>query len=207
MTKPTYIFLFCAFLFPAASYAGENVSGLYNGMPIAYDKTTNIISGYFHEETGDDGKFSCVFYFLGKLNGNEAKITSYYPDTPEEKIDGVLIISDNEIKIKLEEEHGGCWNVQHFADAEPASFTMDEAHETWRAVDIVKSKKAYFYSKPQKGGRLSSYLIQGDDVAITGEQGDWYLVEYQGEKIISGYIRKSDLYRLPLISNPDFAAR
>lgn len=195
-----------AFASPASSQE-RTVAGLYGPVPLAYDKSTGVVSGYFSEETGR-GQFSCIFYFSGHLAGNTARILSYFPDSPADTIGGVLTLNgDGALEIRLSEDPGGCWNVEHFSDPdEPAIFTLDTPKPAWIAIDIVKSAKAYFYTAANGANRRSAYVVQGDAVAIVGKSGGWDRVEYVGEgKSTSGYLKRSDLYgvsELPVPARP-----
>ena len=201
MSRYSSILCLLALLWPFSVVATTiTIAGYYDELPVAYDPATGTVSGYFNQATGA-GNFTCIFYFSGTLQGNKAHIISYSPEYPEEKIEGDLTFSTSpkpSIAIALKDEHGGCWNVAHFADPKPAEFTMDAAHPTWASINVVKSKKAHFYSAPDKASKRSSYLVKGDAVAIIDKQGDWYHVEYQGSERVSGYFKKSDLYALPL---------
>jgi hypothetical protein len=191
-------------LLPASlAYAEEQpvISGSYDGMLVAYDKTSNRITGYFNEYTGSEAsRFSCIFYFSGKLNGGKADIVSYFPENPsEDVIKGTLAFQGKgTLEVRLQEEHGGCWNVRHFADPQPATFNLQDSHPTWVAIEIIKSKKAYFYAEPNEGARKRSYVVQGNAVAVIHRSADWLSVEYtDGNQMTTGYIKKSDVYDLP----------
>lgn len=181
---------------PTRSEAQTAVAGIYSGLPVAYDPASGVISGYFAETTGR-GQFSCIFYFSGQLRGSEASIQSYFPASSTEKIPGSLrLAGDGTLEISLSEEPGGCWNVRHFADSgNPASFRLDAPRPAWMAIDVVKSRKAYFHADATESSRRRSYVVQGDAVAIVGKRGDWYRVDFMsGGKATSGYLKRSDLY-------------
>lgn len=118
------------------------ISGEYDsGMRLSYDTSSNILTGYFESYTGLDEetqnpKFSCIFYIEGKVTGKKFSIKTYYPeDKKDDMISGTIEIIDNKtIKISLPEEHGGCWNVQHFAD-KPEEFGL-EKKQPGRKLDI-----------------------------------------------------------------------
>jgi hypothetical protein len=53
-------------------------SGNYAELIVGYEPKRNIVSGYFHSETGN-GQFNCMFYLKGKFENNLAKVDSYFP--------------------------------------------------------------------------------------------------------------------------------
>jgi len=138
--------------FSNCSHEQKIKTGEYDsGLKLAYDNKTNVLTGYFESYTGLDEatnnpKFSCIFYITGSIEGNIFKIKTYYPsDKLDNAIFGTLELTDNKtIKIKLPEEHGGCWNVQHFAD-EPVEFTLVK-DLVWVQIRYVTTPKTYFYS-------------------------------------------------------------
>jgi hypothetical protein len=97
-------FLAAAVLFAASSVAGAGEAqieaGEYDGgLMLGYDPSARLVSGYFRSETGG-GRFSCIFYFTGALNGKTASIQSYFPDTPGEVIEG-LFSHDARAKVSI----------------------------------------------------------------------------------------------------------
>ena len=183
----------------AASAAGPPIaSGAYeDSLLVGYDPASNVVTGYFSMEMGLQPKFSCIFYLEGKLKGSAAAIRTYYPDTPtEDEITGALTLDGpGRLQIALPSEHGGCWNVWHFADkGDPANFLLETAHP-WTSVAVVKSAKAYFYDTPGGGAHRRAYVVNGDGVGVRTSQSGWLQVDYVGgAKPISGWLRRSDVY-------------
>ncbi|WP_118974751.1 hypothetical protein [Taibaiella koreensis] len=175
-------------------------TGSYDELDIAYNPATQMITGYFESATGyDEGtdhpKFSCAFYLEGKVTGGKAKIRTYYPAQPlDDVIDGTLETGgDKTIKVHLAEEHGGCWNVQHFADEEPAVFTFDEA-QPWIEIRYVKNTKAYFHDKPSATTTRKAFVVKGDVVRISKVQDGFALCSYNGGKqVTTGWLSLQDL--------------
>jgi hypothetical protein len=171
----------------------EIASGDYGGeMLIAVDPASHIVRGYYQSSTGN-GRFNCIFYFSGKVNG---AIRSYFPDTPEEVVMGTLSReSDGSLSVRLATEHGGCWNVQHFADKDqPAEFTLQTAYP-WVAVAVIKSVRAHLYDSPANAVPRKSYVVKGDGVGIRARGPGWLQVDFLGGgKPVSGWIRSSDVY-------------
>ncbi len=189
-------------LFSTISFSQHLISGEYNfGLRLAYDEHSSIVTGYFENYTGWDEKmesprFSCIFYLVGIVEDNKAKIISYYPGTiVGDTISGTLEIIDNKtISIQLSEEHGGCWNVQHFVD-EPVEFqSLDSI--PWSQIRFIATPKAYFYSTKSTDNRQKAYVIKNDKVYVTKLEGKWAYCLFYGKKTTKGWIKVSDLNRL-----------
>jgi hypothetical protein len=171
----------------------EIASGDYGGeMLIAVDPASHIVRGYYQSSTGN-GQFNCIFYFSGKVNG---AIWSYFPETPDDPIMGTLAReSDGSLSVRLATEHGGCWNVRHFADKnQPAEFTLDTAYP-WVSVAVIKSVRAHLYDRPTDKVPRKTYVVKGDGVGIRARRAGWLQVDFVGGgKPVSGWIRSSDVY-------------
>lgn len=178
------------------------VSGKYREMKIAFDKETKYVTGFYEDGTGLDEKtnqpmFSCMFYLEGKLTGNIARIRSYFPqDSTGDLIIGELrVVNNKEFIVHLPEEHGGCWNVEHFAD-EPNDFKLDTT-ESWLQIRYITKGKTYFHSAQSEASKQKAYLVKGDIVCVEKIQGEWLFCSYYTEKkITKGWIRSEDLNQL-----------
>ena len=186
---------------PAAAQsapAADIVSGDYGGeMLMAVDPASHVVSGYFQSSTGN-GQFSCIFYFTGKPGASDIPIRSYFPETPGDAIAGRLVKkARGSFQLRLASEHGGCWNVQHFADKEqPAEFTLDTAYP-WISIAVVKSAKAYFFQTPLSKAPRKASVVKGDGLGVRAVQPGWLQVDFVGSgKPVSGWMRSSDVYTL-----------
>lgn len=200
MTKFKLLLLF---LISNYTFGQQLISGYYNSeLKLAFDPISKMVTGYYESYTGLDEiiqhpVFSCIFYIQGKVNSKKFAIKTFYPDNKNnDKITGTLeIINSKTCKIKLPEEHGGCWNVQHFAD-EPVNFTLDKK-TNWIQIRYIKSLKSYFYSDKSTTEKTNVYLIQGDFDCIEKKEQDWALCNYFGEKSSKkGWILLKDLNKL-----------
>jgi hypothetical protein len=175
------------------------ISGDYDfGLKLAYDNTTHQLTGYFENYTGWDeetnnAKFSCIFYIEGKAAGKKFKINTYYPLYKlDDQIEGDIEIVDHEnVTIKLPEEHGGCWNVQHFAD-KPEAFSL-EKKAAWLQVRYVTADRSYFFKESNTGTKLKSYLVKGDFVCIERIEKERAYCTYFGKKVSKGWLTLKDL--------------
>jgi hypothetical protein len=185
-----------AFAATGGSPAPTMVSGDYgDGMLIGVDPATQAVTGYFSAATGQ-GQFSCIFYLTGKLGTSRIPVSTYFPGTPAEKIKGDLVLkAPDSFTVRLSSEHGGCWNVEHFADAsDPAEFTLAAKHP-WLSVAVVKSDRAYFFDTPTSATHRKAYIVQGDGVGVRASQPGWLQVDFVGgSKMISGWIRQTEVY-------------
>lgn len=188
--------LFFSLLLLTSSIGFSQISsGEYDsGLNIAYNPKNKLVTGYFENYTGMDEttgnlRFSCIFYFEGFNNNGKIKITSYYPlDKKEDLIDGeIQIDTSNKIKIKLSEEHGGCWNVAHFAD----EFTTFEIQtpKNWIEIRYIAINKAYFYGAKDDNTKKKSYLTKGDIIYIDKIENNWIHCHYFGNKTSEGWLK------------------
>lgn len=197
----TIIYFLSILLFAKHASAQKLISGEYeSGLKLAYDPKTNQVSGYYESYSGSDEennspRFSCIFFIEGKLNGKLIKIKSYYPtDKTEDLIEGTLeLLTNKSLKIKLTQEHGGCWNVQHFADEAPQFELIKKTK--WIMISYIISDKSYFYQEKSLDKKLKSYLVKGDFVCVEKIENDWAYCTYFGKKTISDWIRVTELYK------------
>lgn len=178
------------------------VSGDYgDGLKLSFDSATKKLTGCFESYTGMDEQtknpsFSCIFYLEGTVSGQKFTIKTYYPtDKQGDLIQGTIeIVTNKKVKIKLPKEHGGCWNVQPFAD-KPVGFTL-ETNQNCIQTRYVNADRAYFYSDKSDDKRLKSYLIKGNFICIEKIEGDWAYCIYVGKKTTKGWLKLSDLNTL-----------
>jgi hypothetical protein len=180
----------------AASTPSTLVSGDYgDGMLIAVNPATEAVTGYYSADN-INGQFSCIFYLTGKLGRSPVPVSTWFPETPAEKITGKLFLeAPDRFKVRLSAEHGGCWNVTHFADdSSPAEFTLVARHP-WLSIAVVKSDRAYFFDTPTSPQHRKAYLVKGDGIGVRAVQPGWLQVDFVGEnKMTSGWIRKAEVY-------------
>jgi hypothetical protein len=194
----TLIAIIAAIFFCVPCMAQSFTSGNYgDGLRLCYDSSTKMVTGYFESYTGEDGKFSCLFYIEGKATTNQFSVKTYFPtDKKDDLISGTINIASNkQVTIKLPEEHGGCWNVQHFADKEPAVFTLEEK-QSWIQVRYVDAAKTYFHSGKAVDKKGKAYLVKGNVVCVERIEQEWAYCTYFGKKATKGWLKLSDLNKL-----------
>jgi hypothetical protein len=149
-------------------------SGRYEELLIGIDQDGGVITGFYENGTGWDEetkapRFVCRFYLYGEKH------------------------ADDSVSVRLESEHGGCWNVNHFADKDPSKHSLDKTG-SWTSIRVVKGRRAYFHDKPDAQTRRRAYLIKDNVIRIFSQMPGWVLAEFGDEKISRGWIKQSDLY-------------
>lgn len=182
-------------LFHSAISFCQIKSGDYGeGLTLSYNPKNNQITGFYENFTGYDeetnqSRFSCIFYIQGNLKNSKAEITTYFPlDKNDDSITGEFqIMNDGQIQIKLKDDHGGCWNVQHFKD-EFVNFAL-EKEENWIEIRYINSAQSYFYSDKIDRSKKRAYLVKGDIVYIDMIDGNWIHCLYKGKKTTKGWMK------------------
>ncbi len=192
-------------LVPPIALAQE-VSGESDEFVIAVDPATKTITGYYSSGTGQDDsgqgpQFSCIFYLRGKAEGKPPyRIVTWFPADRSGSIDGTLEFSgkspERSVTIRLKEEHGGCWNVQHFAASEGGANLILDRSGTWSAVRIASAKKTRFYTSASTAQPMKSYVTTGDALKVTATQPGWIEATFTNadNKSTRGWIREEDLF-------------
>ena len=169
--------------------------GSYDDGLLSIAVDDDVVTGFYENYTGWDEKlqvprFSCLVFFVGRIEGSKVEIVTSSTTGTIELLEG------DEIKIGLEEEPGGCWNVEPDFDEEGVTFELTEKRE-WKFIRIVSSERAYFYNSPDEREQGKSYIIEGDILRVFEVEGDWVKGEYYGSQgITTGWIRESDLYEI-----------
>lgn len=177
-------------------------SGYYAELVVGLDQNSGVITGYYENGTGWDektksSKFTCSFYLYGEKQGDSFKVVTWWlGNDPEDSIiNGKLDFkADGSIDVLLESEHGGCWNVQHFADKDrPSNLSLDKTG-SWTSIRVVKVRRAYFFDKPNEQTRRRAYLTKDNVIRAFSNKPGWVEAEYGDEKIRKGWVKESDLY-------------
>ncbi|MGX7666756.1 hypothetical protein [Flavobacterium pedocola] len=197
--KNLFIALFSILFTNVASSQQSITSGTYyDGLNLAYDPDSKLITGFFESYVGEEDangnpRFSCLFYIEGTLDKDVALIHTYYTDDMDsDMVDGYLKVTGNKtVEIKLGEDHGGCWNVQHFKTS-PVKFELEKSNN-WIQVRYINSEKSYFHKEKSSDQKLKSYLVKGDVVYIEKFDGEWAYCYYYGKKTTQGWMKITDL--------------
>lgn len=191
--------LVIAFVICSSGAFAQLQSGKYDfGLNLAYNPATKLVTGFFEQYTGLDettgnAKFSCIFYISGNYKQGEASIKTFYPlDEKDDLIEGKLKVdSAASVSIKLNDDHGGCWNVRPFK-YEYSRFTLEQAKD-WIEIRYATVDKVFFYSDKSESTIRKAYVVKGDVVYIDKVDGEWAHCTYYGKKVTSGWIKAAML--------------
>jgi uncharacterized protein YecT (DUF1311 family) len=184
-----------------ATESQKGFSGSFEPVVIGVDNDSGKLTGFYKNHTGWDDrynapKFSCVFYISGKLTGEMYHITTWYPGESE-SIEGSLrflgVRNNTKIRIKLNDEHDGCWNVAPLLDEENGvEYSLDNRGK-WHSVRVA-ADKAFFHSSPNPKTKRRAYVIKYDGLRVLDTQAGWVKAEFGTNRITRGWIKESDLF-------------
>jgi hypothetical protein len=184
------------------------VSGDYESLILGVNSKGDL-TGYFNEGTGDDGngnpRFTCTFFIYGaKETGGIYKIKTWYPEFPEEVVEGELkfvkVGIKNGVNIKLDGEHGGCWNVVPvLKDESGVDFSLS-SEGNWESVRMISPKRAYLFKSFDAGAPQKIYIVKNDVVRVLQIKGDMAEISYHSAngKTIKGWVKTTNFYRMKL---------
>ena len=176
----------------------KGISGDYTRNLIIGIDSENKLTGYYENYSGWDEainapRFSCIFSFTGTWQGDRYQISSQ-DLYGEETIKGKVSFSNQndrlQLNIKLDQNHGGCWNVQSFDGDRGANFTLEKAGQ-WQQVTFVSASQVSVYEKPNQQSPTISSISKNEIIKIFNTQDDWLEIEFENSKIIKGWILKS----------------
>lgn len=179
-------------------------SGEYHSLKIAHDPATGAVTGHYMNFTGWDEelevpRFSCIFAIHGVMEGGQARISTAYPGD-NEVIAGTLVVTgEGTFTITLDEEHGGCWNVQpDFPRGEGGvSFSLETQHP-WIAVRVVEARQAFFHDDADLGTKRKAYCVKDDVLPVKSSKPGWVEGQFEyKDKVTEGWVKEDALYALP----------
>jgi hypothetical protein len=185
----------------SAQSKGKIVSGDYDTLTLGVDSEGEL-TGYFSDATGLDEKgnprFTCSFFIYSAKESNGVyKIKTWYPEFPDEVVEGELKAIENGVNIKLDGEHGGCWNVAPaLKDENGVNFTLNSTGN-WESVRLVSMKRVYLFKSFDAGAPQKIYIVKNDVVNVLQTKGDMAEISYtNGTKTTKGWIKTSGFYGL-----------
>ncbi len=191
--------------FAAAGNAQTAItSGAYDRLLLAVDEKGKL-TGYFHETTGMDDKgrprFTCAFLISGtQTDEGRFEIKTWHPIAPDDVIQGEILAVENDgeraVRVKLDSEHGGCWNVAPMLSDEEGTEYELSAPSGWQAIRMAASGKVFFHKAADKKTRLKAYVVRGNVVRVYKSSGEWADAEYIDEngKSVRGWLLLADLH-------------
>ncbi len=194
---------------PQPAPAHRLVPGEYGPLRIAHDPASGAVTGYYESMTGWDEeiqapRFSCVFALHGTLEGNRAAIATAYPGDGE-VITGILeLTGEQALRITLDEEHGGCWNVQpDFPRPQGGVAFSLGAEQPWTALRVVGTERAHFHDAADPDRRRKAYCVEHDVLPVLSSSPGWVEGRFEHEgNVTEGWVREADLYALPVLPEP-----
>jgi hypothetical protein len=185
----------------ATADEGAPASGEYESLLLALDPADGTLTGAEQADWVGNGtekapQFSCRFALRGAATApGQYTISAWLPGDriAEDRLalKGALAVKKGSVTVTLEQQPGGCQYLMI-----DSSFDADlVAKRAWRAVQIVKAPRAYFYATPSDKARQKSFVVRGDALGIVATQTDWAEVEYvKDDRVTHGWIRAGDLF-------------
>lgn len=126
-----------------------------------------------------------IFIQTNEISGwiiNNQSQTSISTEEPNN--DTNIDEENNPVENNLQQDDSQTYNDENKQNAEDSS---NENIYSNSVTKYVNATSIYVRSKPSTDGDVVTTLIKNTDVTVTGESGDWYKIEFNGQK---GYIRK-----------------
>lgn len=205
--KILFLLLFLPILMLAQSKE-EIVSGDYENLLLGISRT-GVLTGYFSEGTGSDGKggsqFNCVFFIRGeKIANGQYRIKTWFPGSTDEIIGGEIKYAETNgkkgINLHLDGEHGGCWNVAPvLKEAGGVDYDLTSAG-IWQEIRVISPSKAYFYKSADAKAKLKTFVVRGDGVRVFRADRDWAEVSFVNDngKTTKGWLQIKDFFAAAL---------
>ena len=170
-------------------------SGVYdNGLKVAYNPSVSLLTAYYegysgYDESADSPRFSCVFYIHGYMKDSISEVETYFPlDKSEDLINGkIKLLKKNVVSIKLNSQHGGCWNVWNFSE-DYTTFKLEKSNN-WIEIRYINIEKAYFYSEKQEETKRKAFVLKGDIVYIDKIEDEWIHCSFYGKTVTKGWVK------------------
>ena len=189
----------------ASAVAAQSVkSGEYGSLLIGV-AADGTLTGHFRETTGMDDKgrprFTCSFVIRGE-SGDDGfyRIKTWHPEFREEVIEGELSFVEMEgrsgLRLKLEGEHGGCWNVAPMLkEDEGVEFELTSPGD-WTEIRMAKAAKAYFHSSADAKSKGRAFIVKNDVVRISEIRAGWAaaIFKYDTGRTTRGWLKTDELY-------------
>lgn len=200
MKRPLFWFvaevLFLASLTSAG--ASQSWSGRYGPLALAV-ASDGSVHGVFAEQrvgngTLDAPQFGCLFLFEGRMDGETASVTTWFPGEAE-RIGGTLRLGADP-SLQIEENPGGCLMTSGDMVDAPYGLIFDEPHANWIGTGLVTAERAILFPEPiEAAARRRPYLVAFDPVAVLERRPGWTRVEYidGSTKPAAGWVRDGDV--------------
>jgi len=101
------------------------------------------------------------------------------------------VFTSGKISLTARSGAGYCNDILDLTDGVDVNFSKARPYIGCRAVSKART---YLYSAAVDSSKTRMYLVRGDFIMILGVKENWVNVEYIGKKVISGWIRKDELF-------------
>lgn len=177
---------------PQPAQQAANGAGLYEGLMLAV-QADGAITGYYREEQGEGVSKRCAFFLSGQRTAGSGPVTLQTWAT--EVFAGSLQFEPQAVTLRIEQgrDHPGCAAVLLPQIASGLRLSLLDATR-WTGLRRVVAARSWFHAAPQRARRLRTFVVAGDVVAVTAQQGDWLQVAYPGAKgLVTGWMPAADL--------------
>lgn len=194
------------------SGVGEGAHGDNGVMIVAFNKETNVLTGYYEtSNTVGSGISECKVYFSGTGGGASVKVNVSDADkasfsTKAKSFNGSVVFNtDGRRRFAMFYPEKKSWSCEWVYDGLPSyvppkNFNIKNGlqfdfvrDEDFVAVGVVKANRAYFHTDPDTSAIRKTFLVAGDFFYAFAENNDWYYVKFKGRKKPTvGWIKKSD---------------
>lgn len=175
-------------------------SGVYDGLNVGFDEDSNTLTAVFdlsdyHANSTVD---RCQLYVVASKSAGEKHFTAsiYNFDYQLLGYGSLSYVTDmNKYNFKLEKEVQQCNRIMTGFVGVGIDFYQKYAMD-WKRVNLVKSPRAYFYSKPGAEFKTKSYIAHGEWVGVLEFKNSWVKVDYLTpnlKKFTRTWARKQDL--------------
>ena len=178
---------------PPSGRYGPMTLVLRNGMAHGVFSEGRIGNG-----TDDAPQFSRLFLLEGRIEGQRARIETWFPGEAE-RIAGTLELGPVP-GLRLEDNHGGRAMTGGDRTAEPYGLALDEVHDEWKGVGLVTAGRAVLRPAPIDDPQPTRPdLVRYDAVAVLERRKGWVHVVHLGEseQLASGWLCKDELETTP----------
>jgi hypothetical protein len=188
---------FAVFAQPKRNTAVPNTGSYEDAVQVAYDSVTKELSGYVKMEISREDQpkkvyRSCAVMFIGKLVGPGKAAVDYYNSPDVEKVTaGDAVFKGGSVSLSAQSGQGYCNDILGLTEGVDMNFSKGRPYIGCRAVN---KPKTYLYSAAVDSCKTRMYLVKGDFIMILGVKENWVNVEYLGKKVISGWVRKDELF-------------
>lgn len=188
----------------AMALPGPIKSGEYGSLLIGV-AADGTLTGHFRETTGMDDKgrprFTCAFMIRGEASEDGFyRVRTWHPEFRDEVIEGELSVFESDgisgLRLKLEGEHGGCWNVAPMLkEDEGVEFELTSPGD-WSEVRMISTAKAYFHSSADAKTKGRAFVVKNDVVRIAGSRSGWSEAIFKSDsgRTTRGWLKTDELY-------------